>query len=402
MFSKPQPNPANDLVSQAVDAIKHAPVADGPTAETIEQTLLQLRAGAASGAAARTTFRPMRWNIRAATVAFAIAAALLVAVFWWPTGSNSLALGQVVEKVRAAHTVSFVIESHLTKPRAVDLVQRVRIMDPDKMRMEVEINSEKAGEKEIVISEGERTIALHPADKTATLMKVKRQPGMPQSALEQLRSLTDKDARSLGEKVIDGVKVKGFEATQGPTKVIVWANPVTRDPVRVEYPDFQVPGLMGDMTMVMSQFRIGEEFDPQLFSLEPPAGYKLVQMPTIDATKVPQHVAAVLRSYAQGHEDAFPAQLEAAVKSAIANYKNAKSPEDLTQEQRELMLEVGVVMGLQLNRKVDQDFAYLPGGKLGDKERMIFWYCDPATETYAAIYGDLRIDQVAKDKLPPK
>lgn len=44
-------------------------------------------------------------------------------------------------------------------------------------------------------------------------------------------------------------------------------------------------------------------------------------------------------------------------------------------------------------------WQYNPGVKLGEQDRMVFWYLDAKTNTYTAVYGDLRIEKVSKDQL---
>lgn len=54
-----------------------------------------------------------------------------------------------------------------------------------------------------------------------------------------------------------------------------------------------------------------------------------------------------------------------------------------------------------LKLKVGERWQYYPGVKLGQKDRIVFWYLDAKASTYSAVWGDLRIEKVAKDQLPP-
>jgi hypothetical protein len=38
--------------------------------------------------------------------------------------------------------------------------------------------------------------------------------------------------------------------------------------------------------------------------------------------------------------------------------------------------------------------------KLGDKDRIVFWYQLEKSDKYRAIFGDLRVEDVTKDQLP--
>ena len=40
------------------------------------------------------------------------------------------------------------------------------------------------------------------------------------------------------------------------------------------------------------------------------------------------------------------------------------------------------------------------GVKLGDADKIILWYQPQGSNTYRAIYGDLRVAEVAEEELP--
>ena len=40
--------------------------------------------------------------------------------------------------------------------------------------------------------------------------------------------------------------------------------------------------------------------------------------------------------------------------------------------------------------------------KLGDADRIIFWYRPEGSEKYRVVYGDLHVGDVAADQLPEK
>jgi hypothetical protein len=54
---------------------------------------------------------------------------------------------------------------------------------------------------------------------------------------------------------------------------------------------------------------------------------------------------------------------------------------------------------LLIGSKRGQDYAYYPGAKLDEKDRIVFWYKNQKTGEYAAVYGDLRTEKVGKDQL---
>lgn len=51
--------------------------------------------------------------------------------------------------------------------------------------------------------------------------------------------------------------------------------------------------------------------------------------------------------------------------------------------------------------KQGTDYQYYPGVTLGEKDRIVFWSRSTKTGVYTALFGDLRIEQIDKEKLPP-
>jgi hypothetical protein len=78
----------------------------------------------------------------------------------------------------------------------------------------------------------------------------------------------------LGEKEIDGRHVIGFRSLTAPDGVIeVWGDPKTGMPVRID----QTMSLSHSMKikLTVSNFELNVDLDESLFSVEPPAGYKV-------------------------------------------------------------------------------------------------------------------------------
>ncbi|MBM4104321.1 MAG: hypothetical protein FJ263_09810 [Planctomycetes bacterium] len=76
------------------------------------------------------------------------------------------------------------------------------------------------------------------------------------------------DAKPLGEKTIEGKTTTGFHCPDPINDFTIWADTRTHLPVYVELVQ---PG----RTIIMSEFQYPDNFDPSLFSTEPPAGYEL-------------------------------------------------------------------------------------------------------------------------------
>jgi hypothetical protein len=62
---------------------------------------------------------------------------------------------------------------------------------------------------------------------------------------------------------------------------------------------------------------------------------------------------------------------------------------------------VAAVAAVTLKSKEGQRWQYYPGVTLGKRDQIVFWYLDTKTNTYCAVYGDLRIEKVGREQLPP-
>jgi hypothetical protein len=67
----------------------------------------------------------------------------------------------------------------------------------------------------------------------------------------------------------------------------------------------------------------------------------------------------------------------------------------------QLPAHVAAVAAVTSKLKEGQRWQYYPGGTLAKRDQIVFWYLDTKTNTYSAVYSDLRIDKVAKEQLPP-
>jgi hypothetical protein len=61
----------------------------------------------------------------------------------------------------------------------------------------------------------------------------------------------------------------------------------------------------------------------------------------------------------------------------------------------------GSVVFLQFQLK--NAYGYAPGNaRLGDADKVLFWYRPKDSQKYRAIFGDLHAEDVAVDRLPEK
>jgi hypothetical protein len=176
--------------------------------------------------------------------------------------------------------------------------------------------------------------------------------------------------------------------------------------VRIE---IELPLMGKTSTMVMSDFVFNAPLDEALFSLEPPAGYRVERS---DLSKMltaaknasgEDHVIAILRAYAQLGDGTFPPKIDdwSAFVKLIGN-KAERTTTKPTEAEMELMGHVGALTPFLMTLP-KENWAYLGEGvKLGEKERIVFWYLDGKTNKYRAVYGDLSAKEIEREGLPKK
>jgi hypothetical protein len=148
--------------------------------------------------------------------------------------------------------------------------------------------------------------------------------------------------------------------------------------------------------------------DDSLFSLEPPAGYRVQRsdlskmLATAQNASGEDHVIAVLRKYAEMSGGTFPAKIDDwSVFTKLIGNKAEKAAQP-NEKEMELMGHVGALTPFLMTLPKD-GWAYLGDGvKLGDKDRIVFWYLDSKTNKYRAVYGDLSAREIAAADLPKR
>ena len=178
-------------------------------------------------------------------------------------------------------------------------------------------------------------------------------------------------------------------------KYKIWVDANTGDPVRVEYPmKFGLP----DATVVETNFKFNAPSNPAIFDTAPPDGYQVIEHTPADASSAlkatpAENVAEILRAYAKQPGDDFPKHIDDWGEVAVKISQGDQS--------QQVAGQLGALSGGYLfQHQSGVDYEYLPGGKLGQKNRVVFWYRDRKTGEYSAVFGDLNIKKINKDQLP--
>jgi hypothetical protein len=383
--------------------MRNAPIPDGPSQQLIADTLATLdkaQADRLQPNVQRKTNMKLITRL-AASLIIAIGAAALI---FFATRTSSVAFAQVVQKVREAKTLTFECAAELPG------------MGPVKMHFFMnsagQTRVEAAGSVSVIDPKAGKILTLVQAMKQAVVMDLGAhaypQNKTPSNFVEEFKNLDTKKAKDLGEKEIDGKLCKGFVADDKGIQFTVWAEKSSGKLQRIE---LELSAGIGISKMVMSDFVFDPPLDPALFSVEPPAGY---EVQTFDASKAFQaainapgeeHVIALLRAYAQANDGQFPPKLNMdwGVYARIIGNKAAKvaGPNaKLDDKQMELSAHVGALNPFLMSLP-KEGWDYLGDGvKLGEKDKIVFWYLDPKTNKHLAVYGDLSVKPIAAEDLP--
>ena len=227
------------------------------------------------------------------------------------------------------------------------------------------------------------------------------------NVVSRVKDNPDADIQDLGEKEINGQKAVGFYVKSFHDGLTIWANKKTSLPIRIEFAE-------GKTSTVIKNIEFDVPLEESLVSMEVPAGYTMKDI-AIHITEVPapdnhwsnateEDLVESLRIWAEIILDgAFP--------DAIGTDHFLKQAAPLGSKMASLRLPVSE--GEQLFHKFQKGMIFLQkfefgvkwgyagkGVKLGDADKIILWYQPQGSNTYRAIYGDLRVAEVAEEDLP--
>ena len=226
------------------------------------------------------------------------------------------------------------------------------------------------------------------------------------NVVSRVKDNPDADIQDLGEKEINGQKAVGFYVKGFHDGLTIWANKKTSLPIRIEFAE-------GKTSTVIKNIEFDVPLEESLVSMEVPAGYTMKDIAISIKKTTPDHhlsnateedLVESLRIWAEIILDgAFP--------DAIGTDHFLKQAAPLGYKMASLRLPLSE--GEQLFHKFQRGMIFLQkfefgvkwgyagkGVKLGDADKIILWYQPQGSNTYRAIYGDLRVAEVAEEDLP--
>lgn len=325
-----------------------------------------------------------------------------------PPPEAGAAFAEAAQKLHDAHTLTYRMTVEISgqaRPMAV----RYLFKEPGLIRFETEI---KDGPVTILDVPHGHTLILNPATKSALVMEGKLVPDQPGenrdiavSMAEGLRDLAGKKGEPVGRKSIGGAQAQGFRVKEPKNDMTVWVDPKTKLPVQVD----QVLKFAGrEVHATISNIALDTELSDSLFRTEPPEGYTVQQTSApAQAASAEQAVIRLLRAYAQKTGGRFPKKLDdfddfAKVLSEERRSRGEKKaklfPDLKTFQLAQDMARLGVFL-----YQLKDEYGYNPEEvKLGDADKILFWFKPAGAEKPRAIFGDLHVADVNADQLPPK
>ncbi len=242
-----------------LNAVQPAPAAMNQALDRVRQSLV------------KDSSNKPRWGNKIVLKHVAAAAAVLIVVggtlvWFWPASSPAQAsFGELQQVMKAVRSVT----CRQTTRGGDEPAQTTQWMFLADGRARFE-NSD--GSSSILDPTKARMLILNPKKREAKLwLGIKTPPVNPYELFKNLPN--DASARRLPGKKIDGKEVLGFAVKVVGEEATLWADARTRLPLRIEA---EQKGEQGKtITSVLDDFIFDRELDPKLFSMEPPAGYKV-------------------------------------------------------------------------------------------------------------------------------
>lgn len=383
-------NPGDEIMTSAFAAMREREIPDGPGEARIVETIAALQ-GAEANKPKMSRWMNNRTFITgmAASLLMLIAAAAAIEMLRSP----EVTCAEVIDTVRNARAMSY--EMWVPSTRG-DQSLRLKVLLNDQGQMEV-IPEGARGVRTVVDAKSGRFILLEPMLKMAMVMNMKGLPARssdPGLVIDGFKKLTAESAKDLGKEEIDGRLAEKFTANQMGQDYVIWADPRTREPIRVDVtPEIISP----KETISMRNFDFNPPIPQDAFSMDIPAGYTVRQMEMnrSDIDAIDKNVTDLLRDYTDRSGGKFPPKLDDITVFANVAQKNPSTQPAKDAEALGLKYELVYGYLFKLPRK---DWGYLGDGKsIGNGGTLIFWY--KSANGYRGLYADLSMKDLAQ---PPK
>ena len=411
--------PADDIVEQAVAALRANRLDDRPPPALLDRTVAALDAAARAPRPAARLCRPLL--AIAAAAALATAAAVMLAVVSPPGSGSGSAFAAMLDKVREMKSVRY----RVTVP-GVELTAGA-----EKAPFFVTIETIEAARLEVgplvTVFRRDGILMLDTEGKSATTFsndEAKDRKRQRPDVLGRFRQADGSWGEPIEGKQVGTVAARGYRVTKkwigenDPELVSmqVYVDPATELPVRVE----QEVRLSDDeksqpLASVLSDFEWDIEVDPALLSLDPPAGYRHEKSAreAVSPVSPPEAIAAGLRFYADHLEGALPSGIDgfeptfalqgavfddAARKEVVALDMGAK----MKFVKQRLAPWFGLAQALDDLEQQNIKVHYLGKGlEAGDGSKIVAWWKAERPGRAIAVYDDFSWKEIDEPPATP-
>ncbi len=326
---------------------------------------------------------------------------------------SSIAFADVQQHVRAMETMICTLQMAMKDPagKPMTMTMKLYAKEPGIMRQEFIESSipNTKGVINIINFEKAKSLGLIPKEKMAIITDFGTFPKelleeQQKSPLREFKKMIEGSNRSLGEKEIDGQKVKGFDVFEDGQRMEIWADAKTAEPVLVK---MDIPEMNAKLTM--KDFRFNEPLDDSLFSMDIPKDYKVKNLDLSLKNLTEKDLLAGLKMVADWNDGTFPeAMFSPAVFArriqAIEKAMEKKQKEDKKPSDKEIAATGKKALRMfmfAVSQKQKGQFQYFGEGvKLGDSEKAIILYRPKDSKKTRIVFGDLHVKEVATDDVP--
>jgi outer membrane lipoprotein-sorting protein len=325
----------------------------------------------------------------------------LVTVGWlFLTGTVQVTYADLVKPILEVKSATFT--STVQREGNPVLTTKNMILEPGHFRSEM-----PNGLVSIIDLGRKKRIMINSKTKTAAVFELTGAPeeqssnlfGRLQAHLREAQSKSTGKREELGEKDIDGRRAVGFRVSMSSQVAVLWSDPKSGLPVRIEFSSDLLP----DTEIIMTDFVFNVDLDKSLFTVDAPDGY-VVRNAEIDQS-LPQEkdLIEALRYCSDAADGSFPDAMPTNLKALEALYKELglNRGKQSNNKQFEETMRIGATLGrgllafpAQLTREADAHYAG-KGVKHGDVRVPIFWYRPTEGKTYRVVYADLSVGEVS-------
>jgi outer membrane lipoprotein-sorting protein len=344
-----------------------------------------------------------RWIMRSRISRVAAAAIFVFAVtgvvLWFHGAGATLAFADFIEPILEVKSAKFKSTSE-TEGRRPETFQTM-FLAPDRFRNE--------RPETVIICQPGKMLILAPREKRATITDFANVPqdvaaknwfADLQTHLLQTRDDPKVKRETLGEKEIDGHLAVGYRLVMTDRVIVLWGNPKTGLPVRIEQRSAANP----ESKMIMTDFVFNVALDESLFSLEAPAGYTVSHYQVDASAPDEKSLVDSLRCFGDLFGGDFPGSFvindrtmnpvmeKLFVKKGWKIAKGSKPNQEQLHAIQETLSRIGRGFEFAADLPPSSDTHYAGKGvRLGMADTPIFWYRPKDSKKYRVIYADLSV-----------